>query len=120
MKEYYVTHYTVREVYNFRDNIVYNIVQSEGTRFFETLAKARLHIIEKYKTCQYYENSYPSPDFFGVLADMPQKATKGLSNPYSEFWQVEANDDLNYPSVRSADSGYLIFVRHPKEKQNDN
>lgn len=106
---YFVTEYQYIELINRHSAQTQLIIQTVKNQMFSTITDARLYISQVWRQYQNHNYSYPSPDAFILYED--RNKTK-----VAKLFQVESEDDMNYPSPCSQENTALIVhYRQPLE-----
>ena len=109
---YFVTEYQYIELIDTHTAQTQLIIQTVKNQMFSTITDARLYISWVWKQYQNYNYSYPSPDAF-VLHENRNKSK------VAKLFQVESEDDMNYPSPFSQENtDFIVRYRQPLELKN--
>lgn len=103
MAMYCVTEYERYDIFNLKTSqstCIYQVVKQKTNL---TLTEARLYIQEMYKQYKTVNYTHLSPDYFAVF---------NTQDNIQKFWQVESEDDENYPTPGS-NAEDIKIVQYP-------
>lgn len=115
-KLYFVTHYEVKELFCTTTGELKLWHQKSDIVGPMSLVGAQKYISQKFIKYCIYEHEYKSLSFLGLISTSPRYTTVGDDCPYCEYWQIESNDDEDYPNLLSKDNNIAIYNRYPKER----